>query len=184
MQWSHHAKHSLEHQFNIWILEQTTIDKMLSRKFGLAHKTHTLHRGQGWLLTRVHGPDPGGNQQIHICWWPGKQSTTKKRGSSKASFQFEAERKEAEADATATPEQEPNNQKTRHVYMTVKLADSFIASNQTGAYPRTSSRGKNYICVFYVFDPNYIKEIQSSQTLQRAAESLQRSAPLVRGQMF
>ena len=41
--------------------------------------------------------------------------------------------------------------------MTVKLADSFIASNQTGAYPRTSSRGNKYIYVFYIFDPNYIK---------------------------
>ena len=60
----------------------------------------------------------------------GKQSTTKKRGTSKASLQFEAERKEAEADAVPTPEQEPNNQKTKHVhYMTVKLADSFIAND-------------------------------------------------------
>ena len=42
--------------------------------------------------------------------------------------------------------------------MTVKLADSFIAIDQTGAYPRTSSRGNTYICVFYIFDPNYIKE--------------------------
>ena len=41
--------------------------------------------------------------------------------------------------------------------MTVKLADAFIASDQTGAYPRTSSRGNKYICVFYIFDPNYIK---------------------------
>ena len=87
----------------------------------------------------------------------GKQSTTKKRGSSKASLQFEAERKETEADATATPEQEPKNQKTKYVYMTVKLVDSFIASDHTGAYPRASSRGNKYICVFYIFDPNYIK---------------------------
>ena len=41
--------------------------------------------------------------------------------------------------------------------MTVRLADSFTASDQTSAYPRASSRGNKYICVFYVFDPNYIK---------------------------
>ena len=41
--------------------------------------------------------------------------------------------------------------------MIMRLADSFIASDQTGTYPRTSSRGNKYICVFYTFDPNYIK---------------------------
>ena len=43
----------------------------------------------------------------------GKQSTTKKRGASKASLQFETERKEAEANSIATPEQEPNNKKNK-----------------------------------------------------------------------
>ena len=57
-------------------------------------------------------------------------------------MQFKAERKEAEANATTTPEQEPKNQKTRHVYMTVKLADSFIASDQTGAYPKNIFQGQ------------------------------------------
>ena len=41
--------------------------------------------------------------------------------------------------------------------MTVKLADSFIASDQTGAFPRVSNRGNKYICVFYIYDANYIK---------------------------
>ena len=43
--------------------------------------------------------------------------------------------------------------------MTVKLADGWIASDQTGAFPRVSSRGNKYICVFYIYDPNYIKGI-------------------------
>ena len=41
--------------------------------------------------------------------------------------------------------------------MTVKLADGFIASDQTGAYPRTSHRGYKYISVFYIYDANRIK---------------------------
>ena len=43
--------------------------------------------------------------------------------------------------------------------MTVKLADGWIASDQTGAFPRVSIRGNKYICVFYIYDPNYIKGI-------------------------
>ena len=43
--------------------------------------------------------------------------------------------------------------------MTTVLADDWIASDQTGAFPRTSNRGNKYICVFYVFDPNFIKGV-------------------------
>ena len=54
------------------------------------------------------------------------------------------------------PEQEPGNRKTKYVFMTSLLADGFICSDQTSAYPRTSSRGNKYICVFYVYDTNRI----------------------------
>ena len=57
------------------------------------------------------------------------------------------------------PVQEPNNKKTHNVYMAVELADGFIASNQTGAFPRTSNKGNKYIAVFYVHNPNFIKGI-------------------------
>ena len=43
--------------------------------------------------------------------------------------------------------------------MTVKLADGFIASDQTGAFPRVSNKGNKYICVFYIYDPNFIKGV-------------------------
>ena len=86
----------------------------------------------------------------------GARSTTKKRGKSK---EFILEQQEASAEAMATPVQEPDNKKTRLVFMTAKLADDFIASDQTGAYPRTSTRGCKYICVFYIFDANCIKGI-------------------------
>ena len=43
--------------------------------------------------------------------------------------------------------------------MTTVLADDWIASDQTGAFPCTSNRGNNCICVFYVFDPNFIKVV-------------------------
>ena len=78
----------------------------------------------------------------------GKQSTTKTRSKLRVPIDFEKEKKATEADTIAVPDQEPNNQKTKHIFMKVTLADFFIASGQTGAYPRTSSRGNKCICVF------------------------------------
>ena len=69
------------------------------------------------------------------------------------------EQNTAADDALKLPTQETNNEKTLKVFMTVKLADGWIASDQTGAFPRVSSRGNKYICVFYIYDPNYIKGI-------------------------
>ena len=43
--------------------------------------------------------------------------------------------------------------------MTLKLADRWIASDQTGALPRVSTRGNKYMCVFYIYDATYIKGI-------------------------
>ena len=88
----------------------------------------------------------------------GARSTTtqSKQGRTRTS---QVEQLAAAADAMSLPKQEPNNKKTHEVFMTAKLADDFIASNQTGAYPRTSSRGCKYICVFYIYDANYIKGI-------------------------
>ena len=58
--------------------------------------------------------------------------------------------------------------------MTVKLTDEWIASDQTGAFPRASSRGNRYIVIFYIFDANYIKGVaiksRSSQDLLGAYE--------------
>ena len=65
------------------------------------------------------------------------------------------ERFEATEDAIIILEQEPGNRK-KYGLMTAMLADGFICSDQTGAYPRTSSRGNKYICVFYVYDANHI----------------------------
>ena len=62
-------------------------------------------------------------------------------------------------DAMAMPEQEVGNVKTKKVFMTVKLADGWIASDQTDRLPRVSIRGNQYICVFYIYDANFIKGI-------------------------
>ena len=59
----------------------------------------------------------------------------------------------------AVPTQEPKNKKTNMVFMLVQRPEGFIASNQTGNFPRTSNRGMQYICVFYIHDTNYIKAI-------------------------
>ena len=62
-------------------------------------------------------------------------------------------------DAIAIPKQEPKNEKTHVVYMTTAKAEGLIASDQTGMFPRTSNRGNKYICIFYVYDSNFIKGV-------------------------
>lgn len=93
----------------------------------------------------------------------GKQSTTKKstrgRPRTKKRDQEIQERVEAMNDAMMIPQQQPDNKKIKLVYMTVKLAEGWIASDQTGRFPRVSSRGNEYIAVFYVYDPNFIKGV-------------------------
>ena len=105
----------------------------------------------------------------------GARSTTtqSKRGRKSA---FHLEQQAAANDAMALPEQEPGNKKTHLVFMTAKLANDYIASDQTGAYPRTSSRGCKYICVFYIYDANCIKGIpvksRHSSELLRAYQTI------------
>ena len=43
--------------------------------------------------------------------------------------------------------------------MTAVLADGWIASDQTGAFPRVSNKGNKYISVFYVYDANCVKGV-------------------------
>ena len=57
---------------------------------------------------------------------------------------------------TRTTEQEDP---PRVYHRQTRRPDSFIASNQTGAFPRVSNRGNKYICVFYVYESNFIKGI-------------------------
>ena len=68
-----------------------------------------------------------------------------------------AERKAAIEDAIFIPKQEPRNEKTHIVYMTTVKSEGLIASDQTCMFPRASNRGNKYICIFYVYDSNFIK---------------------------
>ena len=63
------------------------------------------------------------------------------------------------ADAISLPTQEQDNNRTHLVFMSVKRVEGYVASNQTGKFPRISSKGMQYICVFYIYDPNYINGI-------------------------
>ena len=90
----------------------------------------------------------------------GARSTTKptRRGRPSIAQQEHAkERAAAALDAITVPAQEPDNQATHAVYMTTALADGWIASDQTGTFPRVSDRGNKIIAVFYIYDANYIK---------------------------
>ena len=90
----------------------------------------------------------------------GARSSTKPsaRGRPKSKSDAEVEdRTAAMMDALKIPEKEPENAKTKLVFMTTALEESWIASDQTGAFPRVSSKGNKYIAIFYVFDPNFIK---------------------------
>ena len=43
--------------------------------------------------------------------------------------------------------------------MSVKRVEGYVASNQTGKFPRTSNKVMQCICVFHIYDPNYIKGV-------------------------
>ena len=68
------------------------------------------------------------------------------------------EGEEAPTEATMTPVQEPGNMKKKSVFMTVKLADGYIVSNQIGAYPPASNKGNECMCVFCLYNTNNIKQ--------------------------
>ena len=76
----------------------------------------------------------------------GLRSTTKasERGRPKTIQEENTrERREAMEDATTIPEQEPENVKTKLVYMTTKLAEEWMASDQTGRFPGCLPEGTN-----------------------------------------
>ena len=41
--------------------------------------------------------------------------------------------------------------------MSVKHAGGFISSEQAGKFPRIFNKCNQYICIFYIYDPNFIK---------------------------
>lgn len=88
----------------------------------------------------------------------GVRSTTTKSSRGRPRTKIE-EQIAATEDTTATPVQKLSNKKTHKVFMTVRLADDWITSDQTRAFPRTSSKGNKDISVFYMHDPNFIKGV-------------------------
>ena len=88
----------------------------------------------------------------------GVKSTTIKsnRGRPKSSTDA-LERTAAINDTISIPTQEPGYAKTNLVYMTVRKSEGFIASDQTGKFPRISNKGNQYFCAFYIYDQNFIE---------------------------
>jgi hypothetical protein len=68
--------------------------------------------------------------------------------------------------------QEPTNECTHHVFMTICEVTGSISSDQSGRFPVTSNCSNVYIALFYVYNPNYIKSVpiknQSKEELLRA----------------
>ena len=52
--------------------------------------------------------------------------------------------------------QNENNKKTNLLFIALEDIEGKLYSDQTGKFPRTSSRGMKYIMVFYVYDANAI----------------------------
>ena len=70
----------------------------------------------------------------HIRELPsGTRSTSKQTNRGRPALDI-LERDAASEDAMAIPQQEPHNEKTMKVFMTVELADGWIASDQTGDF--------------------------------------------------
>ena len=43
--------------------------------------------------------------------------------------------------------------------MTITRPEGYVASNQTGKFLHSSTRGMEYVCVFYLHGPNFIKDV-------------------------
>ena len=65
----------------------------------------------------------------------------------------------AAEDAMATPTQATNNDDTHVVFMTTADSKGLVCSDQTGMFPRISKRGMKYVCIFYIYDANFIKSV-------------------------
>ena len=89
--------------------------------------------------------------QIQQCT---KSTTMKSRRRLQAKMTQQSDRTESMHYAISVPTQGPKNKKTNMVFMLVQRPEGFIASDQTGNFPRMSNRGMQYICVFYIHDPN------------------------------
>eukprot|EP00804_Cyclotella_cryptica_P013578 CCRYP_012928-RA/>CCRYP_012928-RA protein AED:0.44 eAED:0.45 QI:0/-1/0/1/-1/1/1/0/191 len=61
------------------------------------------------------------------------------------------------ADTMEPPEQAPQNDWINMVFLTLAEVEGQLFTDQTGRFPVTSSKGNNYIVIFYVVDANYIK---------------------------
>ena len=88
-----------------------------------------------------------------------KSTTMKSRRGQPANITQQSDRTDAMHDAISVPTQEPKNKKTNMIFLSVQRLERFIASDQTRNFPRMSNRGIQYICVFYIHDPNYIRGI-------------------------
>ena len=59
----------------------------------------------------------------------------------------------------ADPAQEPNNERTHEVYISLEEIEGKIYSDQIGRFPRTSNCRMKYVMIFYIYDANYVKGI-------------------------
>ena len=90
----------------------------------------------------------------------GVRSTHKKsnRGRPKKS-ERQQEIEAAAEDAIATPSQVDGNIDTHFVFMSTADSKGLVCSDQTGMFPRISNKGMKYVCIFYIYDANYIKSV-------------------------
>ena len=98
----------------------------------------------------------GHMKQLQKCV---RSTSTKSSQGRPAALTQQSEITAATEDAITTPPQEPGNSKTRRVFMAVEEPEGFITSDQTVIFPKTSKEAMKYICVFYIFDPNFIRGI-------------------------
>eukprot|EP00957_Ditylum_brightwellii_P052556 3985313-Ditylum_brightwellii.AAC.1 len=61
------------------------------------------------------------------------------------------------------PEQEPGNIKVNYVFAIIEEIEGKIFSDQSEAFPRVSSRGMQYIMLFYIYDASCIKAFPTSE---------------------
>ena len=88
----------------------------------------------------------------------GTQSTTNRSRQGRPSQNTQqSDTTAAIADVISLPMQEQDNDRTHLVFMSVKRVEGYVASDQTGKFPKVSNKGMQYICVL----------ISTTQTISR-----------------
>jgi hypothetical protein len=118
-------------------------------------------------------------QRGYLQGWPGltQAAINKRLENSEATIKGHLNQVRKGVRSTPVTEEEEieqSNEKTNYIFASIDDLGGTIYTDQTGRFPRVSSRGMKYIMVCYAYDCNFIEAIplknRSNNEFQRAYE--------------